>query len=258
MIMRNLVGPSNARDWSEDDNEDEIKSNRPYYYQPWFIPLLVIVICACIVLAIALPLSLRDKSTDTSNFGGGGVNGNGGKLTPTANDDDAICGTTSSFDLVEGNISQRYNIVKTILSSITSPALLDDETSPQGRAIRWIVCYDIISTTILDNNVDNNFTTNNNKLELSGNSGYAQLIRRYILSTVIYSTSLNEEWKDTLNFLTPNLHECGWHVNYTRQNFPFGDFDPVGVHCISEVDGYYMLNDDDEPFGFMTMNIRSK
>ena len=92
-----------------------------------------------------------------------------------------------------------------------------------------------------------------------------------------------------MNFLSPDLHECSWYKNYTRQNFPSGgkyigivsselfwhsclvriayagsiisrslytDFDPVGVICSGKLDGIVLLDDEEFPVSFMTVNIR--
>ena len=93
-----------------------------------------------------------------------------------------------------------------------------------------------------------------------GNSGESQVIRRYALATFYFSTSEDGPWDDNWNFLTPDIHECGWHKNNTRLNFPYGDFDPAGLVCC-----YYggtqvpiILNDTLMEVGSMTLNFRSE
>eukprot|EP00986_Skeletonema_menzelii_P016909 scaffold16384_cov103-Skeletonema_menzelii.AAC.1 len=98
------------------DNDDEVEeSNKPR----WFLLLLGLATAMCIILAIALPLSLRGEpdNSDTS-----------------ASLSDAAC--------LPGEVDARFEKTKSILSIITSPNLLHDKSTPQGKAIRWIVCDD--------------------------------------------------------------------------------------------------------------------
>jgi hypothetical protein len=181
---------------SEVDNEMVKSSNRR-----WFLPEFVL---ACIIiLAIVLPLSLRGKSGHSAK-----------DKTSMLSDD--VC--------LPGGVDVRFELAKSILSSITSPDLLADESTPQGKAIRWIVCHDSISVQLLGNQDPStgHLPKQNHGFIVSGVSGEAQVTRRYILATLSYSTSRASPWKDSLNFLSPDLHECNWHVNYTRKNFPYG------------------------------------
>jgi hypothetical protein len=166
----------------------------------WFLPLLVL---ACIILAIVLPLSLRGKS------------GNSAQDT-TSLLSDAVC--------LPGGVDVRFELAKSILSNITSPDVLEDESTPQGKAIRWIVCDDSISVQLLGNQDPSTgkLPKQDSKNLPSGLSGEVQVTRRYILATFYFATSQDSPWTDSLNFLSPDLHECNWHVNYTRQNFPYG------------------------------------
>ena len=96
-----------------------------------------------------------------------------------------------------------------------------------------------------------------------GNSGESQVIRRYALATFYFSTSEDGPWGDSWNFLTPDIHECGWHKNYTRDNWPYGDFDPAGILCNDvENSGFIassiILNDTLMEVGPMTLNFRSE
>ena len=169
----------------------------------WFIPLLVLVIGACIVLAIALPLSMQGKSENAAQDN-------------TASLSDAIC--------LPGEVDVRFELAKSILSSITSLNLLEDEATPQGKAIRWIVCDDSISVQLLENQdpVSGNLPKQKHGFRLGGDAGEVQVTRRYILAAFFHSTSQVSPWRDSLNFLSPDLHECNWHKNFTRLNFPFG------------------------------------
>ncbi len=184
---------------SGNDCDEMVKSDN----RRWFVPLLMLVIAACIILAIALPVSLRGKPESAAP-------------DMTASLSDAVC--------LPGGVDVRFELAKSILSSITSPDLLEDESTPQGKAIRWIVCDDSISVRLLGNQDPStgNLPKQKHGFLVSGDSGEAQVTRRYILATLSYSTSQVSPWKDSLNFLSPDLHECRWHRNYTRSNFPFG------------------------------------
>jgi len=130
----------------------------------------------------------------------------------------------SDADCLPGEVDVRFELAKSILSSITSPDLLEDESTPQGKAIRWIVCDDSISVQLLENQdpVSGNLPTQKHGFRLGGDAGEVQVTRRYILAAFFYSTSQVSPWIDSLNFLSPDLHECNWHKNYTRSNFPYG------------------------------------
>ncbi|KAK1741263.1 leucine-rich repeat domain-containing protein [Skeletonema marinoi] len=164
----------------------------------------------------------------------------------------------SDADCLPGEVDVRFELAKSILSSITSPDLFEDESTPQGKAIRWIVCDDSISVQLLENQdtVSGNLPKQKHGFRLGGDAGAAQVTRRYILAAFFHSTSQVSPWIDSLNFLSPDLHECNWHKNYTRSNFPFGDFDPVGVFCEDKVDGNILLDDYQYPVEFMQVNIR--
>jgi hypothetical protein len=192
-------GVEQSRSNSSEVDDEEVKSGN----RRWFLPLSVLVIAACIILAIALPLSLRAKSGNAAQ-------------DATSLPSDAVC--------LPGGVGVRFELAKSILSSITSTDLLEDESTPQGKAIRWIVCDDSISVQLLGNQDPStgNLPKQQNKGLPSGLSGEAQVTRRYILATFYYSTTQDSPWKDSLNFLSPDFHECNWHGNYTRQNFPYG------------------------------------
>jgi hypothetical protein len=185
-----------ARSHNSEVDDKEVKTG----FCRWFLPLLVI---ACTILAIALPVSLMRKSENPP-------------LDSTASLSYAVCLRTG--------IDARFELAKSILSSITSPELIEDKSTPQGKAIRWIVCHDSISVQLLENQDPStgNLPTQKHGFIFSGDLGQAQVIRRYILATFFYSTSQVTPWKDSLNFLSPDLHECSWHKNYSRSNFPFG------------------------------------
>ncbi|KAK1741228.1 leucine-rich repeat domain-containing protein, partial [Skeletonema marinoi] len=173
----------------------------------------------------------------------------------------------SDADCLPGEVGVRFELAKSIFSRITSPDLLGDELTPQGKAIRWIVCDDSISVQLLENQdpVSGNLPKQKHGFRLGGDAGEVQVIRRYILAAFFYSTSQVSPWNDSLNFLSADLHECNWHKNYTRGNFPFGDFDPVGVFCIIDKGEFsspisiheeFLLNDENYPLRYLELNLR--
>eukprot|EP00984_Skeletonema_dohrnii_P034773 scaffold33677_cov90-Skeletonema_dohrnii-CCMP3373.AAC.1 len=231
-----------AQSNSSENHEEVGKSDN----RRWFLPLLGLLIAAGVTLAIALPLSMRGKSE---------------------NEAQDMTASLSDADCLPGEVDVRFELAKSILSSITSLDLLEDETTPQGKAIRWIVCDDSISVQLLENQdpATGNLPKQKHGFRLGGDAGAAQVTRRYILAVFSYSTSQSSPWNDSLNFLSPDLHECNWHRNYTRGNFPFGDFDPVGVFCtidkgelnngegvVSEI----LLNDEDHLLYNLVLNFR--
>ena len=205
----------NIQSSNSSGNDDvEKRSDKPR----WFLPLLGLLAAVGITLAVALPLSLRGKPGDE---------GQGTTVSLSGKPGDEGQGTTVSLSAAKclpGEVNARFEMTKSILSSITSPDLLDDESSPQGKAIRWIVCDDSISVQLLEkqDSSTGNLLKQTHGFHFGGDSGEAQVIRRYILAVFYFSTSQVSPWEDSLNFLSPDLHECNWHKNYTVSNFPFG------------------------------------
>mmetsp|Transcript_7027 Transcript_7027/g.14530 ORF Transcript_7027/g.14530 Transcript_7027/m.14530 type:complete len:959 (-) Transcript_7027:247-3123(-) len=178
---------------------------------------------------------------------------------------------------LEGDATIRWEISLGIISSITPEHVLFDETSPQGKALRWIVCHDAISANFLNQHNDQKSNVQNRDANLSqpslskrtqtttgygfvnsGNSSKSQVLRRYILATLYYSTSINGPWYDDWNFLNGNEHECSWHKIYKRWNFQFGEVDPAGIVCQTGPLGDILLNDEEIVVGRLTVNFRIK
>mmetsp|Transcript_11034 Transcript_11034/g.18172 ORF Transcript_11034/g.18172 Transcript_11034/m.18172 type:complete len:818 (-) Transcript_11034:524-2977(-) len=218
----------------DDDEEDKSEMS-------WLLTLGMLVMVACIMLAIILSLTLRGEPENVASQ------------------------DTMTVNCLPGDVDARFASAKSIFASITSPDILDDESTPQGKAIWWTVCSDSISVQLLDNQDSSTGILPKQKhgFRLSGDSGEAHVTRRYILATFFYSTTQDSPWLDSLNFLSPDHHECSWHKNYTRKNFPFGDFDPVGVHCTidtgvtstSFTDGF-LLDDEEYPLRELDLNFR--
>mmetsp|Transcript_12526 Transcript_12526/g.25500 ORF Transcript_12526/g.25500 Transcript_12526/m.25500 type:complete len:955 (+) Transcript_12526:237-3101(+) len=178
---------------------------------------------------------------------------------------------------LEGNAKIRWNIARDIVSSITPREALQNETSPQRKALRWIVCNDAISSRFLNQRDDQISSLHNRDANLaqlsqykrtqtttrygfvnSGNSSESQILRRYILATLYYSTSIDGPWHDDWNFLNGNEHECSWHKIYKRWNFQFEEVDPAGIVCQTGPWGDILLNDEEIVVGRLTVNFRIK
>ena len=175
---------------SGNDDKEKSSSDKPR----WFLPLLGLLAAVCITLAVALPLSLSG--------------------TPENEVQDTTV-SLSAAGCLPGEVNVRFELAKSILSSITSPDVLEYESSPQGKAIRWIVCDDSISVQLLENQDSStgNLPKQKHGFRFGGDSGEAQVTRRYILATFYFSTSQDSPWEDSLNFLSSDLHECNWHQN---------------------------------------------
>ena len=128
--------------------------------------------------------------------------------------------------------------------------------------MRWIVCEDTISLKLLDqrDHSTGQLPKQAHGSLYGGNSGESQVIRRYALATFFFSTSEDGPWDDSWNFLTPNIHECGWHKNYTRENWPYGDFDPAGFLCSipTPTSSLIVLDDKLMEISHIDLNFRSE
>lgn len=154
-------------------------------------------------------------------------------------------------------VQDRYDHALRRLSNMTRVEILEDPVSPQGRALRWIACRDHISADLIDawRPSTGLLPTPAHETEVGTDAGAAQVRRRYALATWFYATSEAGPWHHHLNFLAPDVHECAWHHNYTRSNWPFGEFDPTGFVCLHQ-DNWIMLSDEDANINYMTWNFR--
>eukprot|EP00985_Skeletonema_marinoi_P020554 scaffold12270_cov161-Skeletonema_marinoi.AAC.1 len=146
-----------AQSHSSENNEEVGKSDN----RRWFVPLMWLLAAAGITLAIALPLSMRGKSESEAQD---------------------MTASLSDADCLPGEVGVRFELAKSILSSITLPALLEDESTPQGKAIRWIVCDDSISVQLLENQdtVSGNLPKQKHGFRLGGDAGAAQVNIRIV------------------------------------------------------------------------------
>ena len=130
-------------------------------------------------------------------------------------------------------------------------------SQPQAQALEWLVCEDQLSSGLIDSrDRSTDILPVQPHGTIAGDSGESQVLRRYILAAFVFATSADGPWGETLNFLSGDRHECAWHENKTRFNFPYGDFDPVGLVCNHENDGPIVLDDEEEAIGRMDFNMR--
>ena len=82
--------------------------------------------------------------------------------------------------------------LKNILLGVSEKSALNDDTSPQGKALQWI-CNDSFSLSLIGN--DDN-----------------RIIQRYALAVVYYSTD-GDDWRNNNRWLVDGVvgNECGWY-----------------------------------------------
>mmetsp|Transcript_12582 Transcript_12582/g.27309 ORF Transcript_12582/g.27309 Transcript_12582/m.27309 type:complete len:794 (+) Transcript_12582:236-2617(+) len=173
----------------------------------------------------------------------------------------------SSVQSCREDFKDRYERAKSIASHMTSVETLENTVSPQNMALEWIVCEDNISSKLIDERdpYTGLLPTQANGFRNGGDSGEAQVLRRYALATFFFATSEQRSWNEKWNFLSPDKHECSWHQNKTRNAFGYGDggFDPAGFVCFHpnrEVGGLhqtgFILDDAEIEIGEVHLNFR--
>ncbi len=165
------------------------------------------------------------------------------------------------------NLQDRYDHSKLIIYDITSQDTLEDATSPQNKALEWIVCEDNVSSKLIDNRdpATGLLPTQAHGTKIGGDAGETQVLRRYAIAAFFFAT---QPWIERWNFLNPDVHECAWHESKKRSNWPYGDFDPAGFVCLSHeptasrVPGAeaneIMLDDMEMEIHGMDLNFRSE
>eukprot|EP00585_Thalassiosira_rotula_P023320 CAMPEP_0196226464 /NCGR_PEP_ID=MMETSP0912-20130531/50414_1 /TAXON_ID=49265 /ORGANISM="Thalassiosira rotula, Strain GSO102" /LENGTH=603 /DNA_ID=CAMNT_0041505963 /DNA_START=27 /DNA_END=1836 /DNA_ORIENTATION=- len=182
---------------------------------------------------------------------------------------DAAVSSTDETCVVE-NFQERYDRARSIVSGITSNDTLANVTSPQNKALKWLVCHDRISSSLIDRAARLSslsgsglppLPTQAHGSIIAGNSGESQVLRRYALAVFFYSTSESGPWTEQWNFLSGEKHECAWHTNRTtHDSFPFGDFEPRGFLCHENVThpaGAIILNDGEVEVGQMQLSFQT-
>ncbi len=267
---------SESSDGGDDEERSHLGSNEGSAWtsikQSWmeasFLRRLMFVMTVALMCAAVVTLGvLFGKTNHASNTNS--------YTAHSGTYEDPCDGNSDGPSQLEGNATIRWINARDIVSSITPEEVLLDETSPQRKALRWIVCQDSISANFLNQHEDEKLnsrganlaqgsrteqtqTTTRHGFLNSGNTPKSNIIRRYILTTLYYSTSLHGPWYDDWNFLNVNQHECSWHKIYNRSNFHFGDVDPAGVVCQTSALGEILLNDEDAVVGRLVVNLRSE
>ena len=182
--------------------------------------------------------------------GAGNANEEASSAAVPAGVDDASCVET---------FPDRYEHAVRVLSDVTPAETLENAASPQGRALRWIVCEDAISSDLIDRREPHTglLPRQAHGTASGAAAGEAWVRRRYALATVFFSTSEGGSWNERWNFLTPDAHECSWHHNYTRSNWPYGDVDPAGFVCLHQ-DNFIMLDDSGSEIQLFNWNFRGR
>jgi hypothetical protein len=95
----------------------------------------------------------------------------------------------------------RFSIIRSAVLSISSSKDLKNSSSPQARALRWLVYDDALNVSETDTR---------------------WLRQRYTMAVLYYSTGGDTSWITSLHFLEP-IHECMWMVNIDiGYNLPHG------------------------------------
>lgn len=124
------------------------------------------------------------------------------------------------------------DVVQEILLQFESPTLevaILNPSSPQHRAALWMT------------EIDAHNSTASLSFPLNDTDSMLEFRQRYALVTLYYSTG-GEQWVDRCNFVSANLHVCGWQCP-----FPDGDagdtadlwlnFQYMGVTCFDTIGG---------------------
>ena len=112
--------------------------------------------------------------------------------------------------LTEG---QKAEIIRSSIASLSQDtSVLDDPTSPQSKALNWLIVKDDLVRT----NFESIFpagtaatTVDADDEDEEASRLVKRLQTRYSLAVLYYSTH-GVNWLDSNRFLTPSLHECKW------------------------------------------------
>jgi hypothetical protein len=110
--------------------------------------------------------------------------------------------------------SARWNLAMDVLADtgISKRELLEDPSSAQYRAARWIAVEDLERVDIPNNDLEDN---------------PFQFVQRYVLAVLYFSLN-GSNWNDPLNFVS-DLHECSWYQAIPDEST--GELLAVGVSC---------------------------
>ena len=81
---------------------------------------------------------------------------------------------------------------------LSSEQALQDKDSPQFQAVDWLAQEQMAGIVAYDSN------------------SHYDLIQRYVMAVLYFSTTLGRDWKESLNFLS-TTHVCDWHQSADQQ-----------------------------------------
>jgi len=119
-----------------------------------------------------------------------------------SNKDESVISSDEELCVIE-NLQERYNRARSIVSDITSSETLANATSPQNKALEWLVCHDRISSKLIDRAESSSpMPAQTRGSSFGGDSGESQVLRRYALATFFFATSERGPWIKRCNFLS--------------------------------------------------------
>jgi hypothetical protein len=105
----------------------------------------------------------------------------------------------------------RFSIIRSAVLSISSSKDLKNSSSPQARALRWLVYDDALNVSQTDTQ---------------------WLRQRYTMAVLYYATGGDTSWTSSLHFLEP-IHECMWWNESFRYAEEFSVVFSRGLSCWS-------------------------
>jgi len=109
------------------------------------------------------------------------------------------------------NLNDRFSQIKAIVQRISSSEDLKNASSPQARALYWLVHNDTLNVSAYN----------------------VQWIRqRYIMAVFFLSTGGDSKWLHSCNFMQP-IHECLWTDTSLRNYELYNLYITLGLSCNS-------------------------
>lgn len=175
------------------------------------------------------------------------------KLSPRNSYDDSNSDTdrtvvvgnneTVVVEVVEGREAE----IREVLETISTKESLDDDSTPQGMALNWILDDDSMQLNATDSN----------------------LLQRYSITTMFYAVG-GIEWETDMNWINTSLHECKWNgrkeyrdqgiLNCTDNNVTDIFFSQIGIggELPSEISVLQNLTKFEAPANKMSRSIPSE
>eukprot|EP00538_Stauroneis_constricta_P000304 CAMPEP_0119571718 /NCGR_PEP_ID=MMETSP1352-20130426/44259_1 /TAXON_ID=265584 /ORGANISM="Stauroneis constricta, Strain CCMP1120" /LENGTH=1066 /DNA_ID=CAMNT_0007621401 /DNA_START=251 /DNA_END=3452 /DNA_ORIENTATION=- len=185
-----------------DDAQDQQAQNKRRKRMMIIAGLLILAIITIIIGVVIA----------TSGSGSSGGNGNPAEKPPStivdAETESPTTTPTSSPTL------SHIGTVKALLASISDIDQLDEEGTPQNRALKWL----------------SDETNESNSNAISAQYSTQELFERYALAVLYYATSGDVSWSNSFGFLSTGISVCEWSGENTGENNDEGnDATPVSV-----------------------------